>query len=269
MSGQEHHVVIVDTLIIIGHTLAMYNELFEEIGLSPNEAKIYETLLSTGETSVSDISLRGKIHRRNVYDALNRLVQKGLVFPIFQKGENRYQAVTPDKLMELLKEKEHRLTVVLPTLRTMYEAEPATEAAFIYKGVEGYKNYMRDLVRVAQDTYFLGAKALWYSPQVDKTFLKAFVREAQKKKLKYYTLYDPRVPELMPQALAEVGGEYKILPAKYATPGVMDVFGDYVVTFNSVDVGNFGEDGTIFVMVNKELAESYKTWFRFMWDSVK
>jgi len=244
----------------------MYAEIFEDIGLSPNEAKIYETLLATGETSVSEISLKGKIHRRNVYDALNRLVEKGLVFPIFQKGENRYGAISPDKLMELLKEKELKLTAVLPTLRTIYESEPQVEAAYIYKGVEGFKNYMRDMVRVGEETYFLGAKALWYSPQVDKSFLNAFIREAKRKKMTYYTLYDPRVPTVFPKALEEVGGQYKVLPSNYPTPGVVDMFGDYVVTFTSVDVANFGEDGTIFVMRNKELAESYKTWFRMMWD---
>lgn len=244
----------------------MYAELFEEIGLSPNEAKIYETLLATGETSVSTISLKGNIHRRNVYDALNRLVQKGLVFPIFQKGENHYRAITPDKLMELLQEKQRRLNKVLPDLRKIYEEEPLTEAAYIYKGVEGFKNYMRDLVRVSEDTYFLGAKALWYSPQVDTSFLDNFQKTSKSKKLKYYTLYDPRVPEIFPEALKNVGGEYKIIPKEYPTPGVVDIFGDYVVTFTSVDVANFGEDGTIYVMINKQLADTYRMWFQFIWD---
>lgn len=244
----------------------MYAELFEEVGLSPNEAKIYETLLATGETSVSTISLKGNIHRRNVYDALNRLVQKGLVFPIFQKGENHYRAITPDKLMELLQEKQRRLNNVLPELRKIYEEEPLTEAAYIYKGVEGFKNYMRDLVRVSEDTYFLGAKALWYSPQVDTSFLDNFQKTSARKKLKYFTLYDPRVPEVFPEALNNVGGEYKIIPKEYPTPGVVDIFGDYVVTFTSVDVANFGEDGTIYVMINKQLADTYRMWFQFIWD---
>ncbi len=244
----------------------MYSEVFEEIGLSPNEAKIYETLLSTGETTVSSISVKANVHRRNVYDALNRLVEKGLVFPIFQKGENRYRCVTPDKLMEVLHEKELKLQRVLPTLREMHSSKPLVEAAFIYKGLEGFKNYMRDLVRVSADTYFLGAKALWYTPGVEKHFLTDFVRNAKKKKLKWYTLYDPRVQSRMPQALEDVQGEYKFLPSQYQTPGVVDIFGDYVVTFTSIDIGNFGEDGTIFVMINPELAETYRTWFRLIWD---
>ena len=63
-----------------------------------------------------------------------------------------------------------------------------------------------------------------------------------------------------------MGGEYKILPKNYKPPGVTDVFGNYVVTFTSVDVGNVGEDVTIFVMINPELAETFRTWFKIIWD---
>ena len=82
-----------------------YSDVFEELGLTPNEAKIYETLVSGGEMPVSEISIKAKVHRRNVYDALNRLLEKGLVFQIFQKGENLYRAVHPQKLLEVIKEK--------------------------------------------------------------------------------------------------------------------------------------------------------------------
>ena len=49
---------------------------------------------------------------------------------------------------------------------------------------------------------------------------------------------------------------------------MVDIFGDYVVTFTSTDIGNFGEDGTIFVMINKELADTYRTWFEMVWDLI-
>lgn len=244
----------------------MYSEIFEQIGLSPNEAKIYECLVSNSEMSVSAISVAGNIHRRNVYDALNRLIEKGLVFQIFQKSENLYRAVHPQKLLEVVKEKEARIQEILPILSAQYESKPPKEAAFIYKGLEGYKNYMRDIVRVAEPTYYLGAKALWFTPNVEKHFLTDMRETFEKKKIPYFTLFDHQVLEKMPQAIQEVGGEYKVLPKKYSTPGVCDIFGDYVVTFSSVDVGNFGEHGSIFVMINHDLAETYRTWFKLIWD---
>ena len=125
---------------------------------------------------------------------------------------------------------------------------------------------MRDLVRVAEPTYFLGAKALWFTPNIDKHFLTDFRETFEKKQIPYFTLFDHRVAEKMPSAVSEVGGKSKVLPAKYSTSGVCDIFGDYVVTFSSVDVGNFGEKGSIFVMVNHDLAETYRTWFQLIWD---
>ena len=248
------------------HHKSMYTEIFEEIGLSPSEAKIYEILLASKEVGASDISLKAKVHRRNVYDALNRLVDKGLVFRVFQKGENQFRAVAPEKLAEVLREKDQRLANVMPQLRSMYNREPLKEAAYIYKGREGYKNYLQDMIRVAEDTYFLGAKGLWFTPGIEQQYLADFHAALKRKKKKYFTLYDPRVKARLPQALKSVGGEYKILPDKYKTPGVTDIFGDYVVTFTSLDIGNFGDDGTIFVMINPELAETYRTWFRLIWD---
>jgi len=243
-----------------------YSDVFEELGLTPNEAKIYETLVSGVEMPVSEISVQAKVHRRNVYDALNRLLEKGLVFQIFQKGENLYRAVHPQKLLEVIKEKEKSLQKILPALSTQYEEKPLEEAAFIYKGIEGYKNYRRDLLRVNEEVYFLGAKALWMTPGIPKSVHEEFRTKFEKQKKTYKTLFDPRVPNELPEALKDIGGEYKILPKGYETIGVVDIFGDHIATFTSKGVGNFGEDGSIYVMINRDLAESYKTWFRFIWE---
>lgn len=244
----------------------MYEKELELLGLSPNEAKIYETLLLMGECAVGQIATQSNIHRRNVYDVLNRLVEKGLVFQIFQGKETLYHCVDPSKLLELLKEKETAFQKILPRLEMIFQKKPPVNAAYIYKGLEGYKNYLRDLIRVGETTYFLGAKALWFTPNTSLSMLHQFQKELEKKKLTYYTIFDPRVPEKLPGAIETVAGEYRILPKGYETPAVCDIFGDYVVTFSSVDVGNFGDDGSIFVMQNKELADSYRTWFQFIWD---
>jgi len=246
----------------------MHKETLENLGLSPNEAVIYEALIFLGRASISQISKKGNIHRRNVYDAINRLLEKGLVFKIFQKGENIYEAVNPEKLYEIIKEQERELDKIIPELRSLYETKPTDEMAFIYKGLEGFKNYMRDMARVGETTYFIGAKALWFTPSVPKHFLKNFKQEMKRKKVKYYTIFDQAVEEGAPEYISKVGGHYKIFPKEYSTTGVCDIFGDYVVTFTNVKVGDFGEDGTIFVMKNKELAQNFKTWFQFMWDNL-
>ena len=86
----------------------MYEELLREIGLSKNEARVYEALLQAGEASVQTISLKSKVHRRNVYDSLSKLLEKGLASEVFIKGEKHFKAINPRRLLELLKEKEEK-----------------------------------------------------------------------------------------------------------------------------------------------------------------
>src|SRR6266498_3351563 len=121
----------------------MYIDVFQQLGLAKNEARIYETLLTEGESGVGQIALKSKVHRRNVYDSLNRLIEKGLVFEILQKHENYYQAVDPNKLAEILQEKEQTLAKIMPNLEELYTSTPHINEAYIYKGVEGWKNYIR------------------------------------------------------------------------------------------------------------------------------
>lgn len=246
-----------------------YELILSEIGLSPNESKIYLALLENGESTVSEISSETNIHRRNIYDTVGRLVEKGLVFQIVEKSENTYGAAHPEKLLEIISEKEEKISQALPQLSLLYETDPPADAALVYKGIEGYKNYMRDLIRVGEDVYFLGAKAMWFTPGIDRSFLEDFQKEAKKKGMKYKTIFDPRVLQEMPDAVETVGGEARVLPDGFGTVGVVDVFGDRVVSFTSRGVGDFGSDGKIFVVINQELADSYKKWFEFIWRNCK
>src|SRR3989338_8640719 len=121
----------------------MDTQLYEDLGLSPNEAKIYDSLVSYGGSGVSMIALRCKPHRSNAYDALHRLIEKGLVYEVFGQRETLYEAVDPGKLLEFLEEKQRRLQSALPALLSRYQKHREPEQAYIFKGIEGVKNYLR------------------------------------------------------------------------------------------------------------------------------
>lgn len=243
----------------------MHLDILTEIGLSQNEAKIYETLLEEGESTVSNLSNKSKIHRRNIYDSMNRLIEKGLVFQVIGRGENLYKPVEPNKLMELVDEKRMKLEKAMPDLIDEYQSKPHLEAAYIYKGIEGFKNYLRDILSVQEDAYFIGAKGCWFDPRL-KIFLDKFLIDAKKRGIKYYHLFDYEVKDGAPHVPKAVGKPYKYLPKKYSTPSMVDIFGDHVVSFTGAGLAKISDDITIFVNISRPLATSYKTWFQFMFD---
>lgn len=245
----------------------MFKETLEELGLSPNEAKIYEGLLKLGQASVPDISAKIGVHKRNVYDVIPKLLQKGLIYQIAGK-ENNYAAVSPEKLSDLIWEKQDKLKAILPQLNRQFKKTATNEAVYIYKGVEGFKNYLRDILEVGEDVYFIGAKGGWFDKDL-QPFIKKFLKDAKKKKIKYYHIFDHAVKAKAPELLPILGKPYKFLPEKYSTTGAIDIFGDHIVTFSGLDVKDINEDVTLVVIINKELADCYRTWFQFLWDHCK
>lgn len=242
-------------------------QFYGSIGLSPNEAKIYETLVEHGESGMSEIAIHAKVHRRNAYDAIRRLIDKGLCFEIISQRENRYNAVDPDKLLELFTERENQLREVLPALKKKFGQRLAPDEAFIYRGLEGQKNIWRDILRVGQDSYVVGAKGGWFDPRLEPSRI-AFFKEANRKKLKFHQLFDyemkiqkPGFTKNFPAKL-----EYRYLPKDYSTNSLLHIFGDYVITYTGLTIGKISDDTVFFILHSKDLAESYRKWFWYMWQ---
>lgn len=243
----------------------MYQAVLEELGLSPNEAKIYVALIELGTSSVPQISAKTGVHKRNIYDTIPRLLQKGLIYQIAESKENRFAGVEPGKLADLIWEKESRLNSVLPALKEQFKKKSTKEAVYIYKGVEGFKNYLRDILKTGEDVYFIGAKGGWFDNKL-QIFIKKFFKQAKAKGIKYYHIFDSAIKERAPELLPILGKPYKFLPEKYSTTGAIDIFGDHIVTFSGLKLKNITDDVTLIVIINKELADCYRTWFQFLWD---
>lgn len=250
------------------HHINMSADIFEVLGLSPNEAKIYETLVEHGESSISNIAVWAKIHRRNAYDAIHRLIDKGLCFEIFSTRENKYNAVDPDKLTELLAEKEKLLQDALPDLKKKFVQRVAPQEAYIYRGYEGQKNVWRDILRVGGDCHNIGAKGQWFDPQLNAS-REAFFKEANRKKIRFHLLFDHEIKVQMPEFPKNYPAplSYRFLPKEYSTNSIVSIFGDYVVMYTGIDkLAKMTDDIIFFVLHSKTLAESYRTWFKYMWD---
>lgn len=189
-----------------------------------------------------------------------------MVFQVIGQGENLYKPTEPNKLMEMVDEKRTKLEKIMPNLVSTYESKPHIEAAYIYKGVEGFKNYLRDMLSTEDDAYFIGAKRAWFDPRL-KTFLDKFLIDAKKRGIKYHHLFDYEVKNGAPHVPEAVGKPFKYLPKEYSTPSMVDIFGNHVVSFTGAGLTKIHDDITIFVNISQPLATSYKTWFKFMFDN--
>lgn len=243
----------------------MFTQQLMNLGLPKNEAQIYEALIEHGVLSVAELSKITKIHRRNIYDCLNRMQEKGFAVIILEKKENRYKAANPEKLNEIVEEKKITLESILPGLQKLWSEKPHTEEVYVLKGVEGYKSYMTEILKSGEDLYAIGAGGLWANPKV-VNFINNFREEFIKKGLKAYVLYDHSVEGQDKVLLNFFGKTYKFMDKKFSSNATMDIFGDYVAITTK---GKFAEikDATITIIKNRNIADAFRKWFQMMWES--
>ncbi len=238
-----------------------------ELDLTQSEAKIYLAVLESGKTTISEIAKKTQLHRRNIYDCLSTLLDKGLVFNILGEQQNFYGSITPEKLIELIESKEIALNAILPSLQELYTKEHVLERALIYKGVEGFKRYLQDILNVGKDVHCIGAKGGWASANLGD-FAQWFEEERMTKNMKVFNLFDAEMREKVTQEkpLYTKFAEYRFLPAEYSTASAIDIFGDHVVIFTGLQMEKIDDHVTLFVIINSDLADSYRIWFQCMWD---
>ena len=92
----------------------MDRKILEDIGLTPKEVDVYLALISLDAASISEIRNKANVSRKSIYEILQKLLDKGLVSYIVKDNKKQYMAATPERFIELLKEKEANLETILP-----------------------------------------------------------------------------------------------------------------------------------------------------------
>ncbi len=96
-------------------------KVLEFFGLTDTEAQIYLALLNLGPSTATTIAKKANIHRRSVYDTTTRLIKKGIIGYIIKNNRKYFEAVDPERLLEIIKEKEQAINNILPQLKAKYQ----------------------------------------------------------------------------------------------------------------------------------------------------
>ena len=89
------------------------------------------------------------------------------------------------------------------------------------------------------------------------------------KNIHFHHIFIDEVKDQCPDILKHVGTDYKFLPKEYPTPCSVDVFGDHVNILTNIGLADAGDPIEYTVIQSKPVAQSFRTWFQFMWDHLK
>ncbi len=231
-------------------------ETLKDVGLTENEADVYFILLRLQESLASQVAKQSKIARTNVYDILNKLIEKGLVTYTIKNNRRYFKAVDPDRLLEYFKEKEKNLKDLLPELRELYKPLKTKARIEIYEGVEGLKTILNDIIKTEKEIRAFGAseRIREYLPDY---FIKRYLKERRKKKIVARQLFTEGT-----KVIKTPVSIFKSLPKKFSSPSTTVIYGD------NVTIWIWTETPTIILIESKAVAKSYKDHFELMWKSI-
>jgi HTH-type transcriptional regulator, sugar sensing transcriptional regulator len=238
-------------------------EALEEIGLTRNETRIYITLLEIGKAHIGEISEKTRMHRRTIYDCLERLIDRGLVSFILEGKTRYFAAVNPQKIKEILKEKESRIENILPNLFELVNKSKHKTEATIYKGKEGLKNIMEDLVKSKPKIWY----SLTSSSKAKETF-PVYLYQFHEKRIKERVLLKiifgkheraiKRSEELKKNPLTEV----RFTDLEYVIPISIWIYNNKLAFMLW--------DSEIGILIeSKETTDTFKNYFKMLWKIAK
>jgi sugar-specific transcriptional regulator TrmB len=237
--------------------LGLVNQKFlEEAGLTSTETRIYLALLEKGSSRAGQITRNTGIHRRSVYDAIERLIEKGLVSYIKTNNRNYYEAAKPERLVDLLKEKEDNINQIMPELQLMGKLSEEKKEVLFFRGKQAIKTVYDDQIKEGKEVLTFGDAV--NVNELVKYYFPHFDKERVSKNIKVRMLFDESAKKeayLRKIPLADIRFIKKGNKASVSTN----------IYANKVSIIMWEENPKAILITESSLAESFRTYFEFMW----
>lgn len=227
------------------------------LGFSQNEIKVYLTLNDYGSTKAGKISKLAKIDRSSCYNALKFLLEKGLVSYVLIGEIKWFQAASPRRLLEYIKEQEEDVKSILPELQSRHKLNKSEGQVRLFKGVKGIKSIFLDILRSGNDNLVFGSEGQFSEklPEFALQFERIKKENNMKTKL------------IMRKGRKEIGNkklnEYKYIPDINESPAVTNIYG------NKIAIIIWTDDPEGVIIENESAAKAYKSYFEFMWKNAQ
>jgi len=236
-------------------------DVLEKMGFSKNEAKIYIRLIGLGSCGAGIISNKTKIHRTNVYDALERLTRKGFVKYVLSGNTKLYEATDPVRIMNEIKQREKEFGDLLPKLTAKYAATENKSIASIHRNVASVRSWLSRFIKIGEPLLVFGLPKT--TPELLGPWLKHFHNERIKDKIEMLHIYNEDAIDRIKYLNKMDYTEARSLPPEFDNPVSTQTCGDHVLIIH------WRKDPLIVHIQDKTIADSYAKQFYLLWDMAK
>ncbi len=229
-------------------------EVLKEIGIGEKEAKVYLALLKLGEIGAGKIAKETGLDRTLIYQLTGKLIEIGIVSYVVKNNIKYFIASDPKKLIESLKEKEKKIERIMPEMISLMKEKEEETRVEVYKGREGIKTILKDVLKVKKDYVVFGEEGRLQElfPIEFEWFLKDVVKLGIKEKVLVRE-------DLRGKAWKTKNTEFRFISKEYLSPSMTVVYGNKIV------VMIWKKPFYVSLIENKEVADSYRSYFELLW----
>ncbi len=240
----------------------MLEENLSKLGFSPSEIKIYLHLLKNGSSYPNKISAETKLNRTNVYEALDRLVSKGIASFIIKNKVKWFEAKSQNSLLSLIKEKEEDFkTIKINVLEdikklNLIKSDKKPLEAIVFTGKKGLRMIFEDILETKKPISFIAAELQFkdfFGP-----YFELWHKERIERKITQRTIFPAKFKGKLENRKFL---EYKFVDNKFTNPTTTIIYGDNCVFIQ------WSDEPLAIKINNKEISKSHLNYFNILWNS--
>ncbi|MBR9691933.1 TrmB family transcriptional regulator [Candidatus Woesearchaeota archaeon] len=240
----------------------MNTKALEKLGLTKNEIAIYLALLELGASTTSPITRKSQLHSSRVYESLNKLIEKGLVSSLIKSNRKYFSAADPEVILDILDEEKREINKILPQLKAIKPLKPIEEKSTMYEGYKGVRYVFDEIVRTLKkndEVLVFGARNEDENFMA-KTYFREYTQRRIAKGIKMRMIFNADSRETGKIYSKFKNTEVRYMPPNMKTPSAINIFG------NNVGTLVLKQKPVIFVITSKEVADSYRAFFKMLWQ---
>ncbi|MEK6825488.1 MAG: helix-turn-helix domain-containing protein [Nanoarchaeota archaeon] len=231
----------------------------EYLGFTPNEVKVYLTLLRLGMAKAGKIAQECRLERTSTYHALQRLVQVGIVSTILESSRKIFAAAPAESIVSIFKEKENRAELLIPLLKEIKQGEREKETILKFRGYGGIKTVMNDILKSSKEgeEYLVMGMEGQLSERLP-TYAEIFVARKDEKKLRSRVLVRKTGQKKMSKYT-----RVRYVSQETVSPLNVNIYG------NKVALLIWSETPEAVIIDNAQAAQAFRAYFELMWKHAK
>jgi sugar-specific transcriptional regulator TrmB len=247
----------------------MNTTVLRKIGLSENEVKLYLALIKSGALTAYELSQKTGIYRVHVYDKLEQLQKKGFATHIYMGAKKHFKAASPIRITQFLEEKKSELSALeketkqlIPELSALEQHLEGETKVDVFKGVEGLKFFLRDILKTKKEVMVTGIDDQKYMESLP-VFMGQYFRDLRLHKIKERVITVNRKSISRFNKKMAATTTYRFLDANQFNPTNTFIYGEKVV------IVSWDVPVTAIMIHNIKIAETYKNHFEYLWKIAK